>query len=178
MATLIDSYSETNQNDYFHLGYLSRTRVGQCFTSSITTFLSNCSFNLEKTGSATGNITAQLYAMTGVYGTSGKPTGLALATSDTVDVSTISSTNFVLTTFNFTGANQIIITPGYYCIAVDYPGANASNHLKVGEDSSSPTASGNGFLYTGTYTATPVDDVCFYIYGNNTLTNSNFLAFM
>lgn len=62
-----------------------------------------------------GTVSAALYAATGTHGTNAKPTGAALATSDSV--STVSSA-IAYRDFTFSGVNQVVLTAGTTYIAV------------------------------------------------------------
>jgi hypothetical protein len=170
MATLLDSYSETNQSDLFQLctgiGY---QHVGQSFTGNAN-YLVQCKFYLAKYGSPTGNITASLYAHTGTYGTSSKPTGGALATSDNIDVSTL-TTSLQLITFTF--STPYLMSATYFCIELEYTGGDVDNQVLLGYDNTSPTHGGNAFHATsGGYSAESGSDCCFYVYINDTATFS------
>jgi len=159
---LIDSYSESNQDASSNI-YSAQPNVGQSFTASLAGKLSSCKAYLRKSGSPTGNIVAKLYAHTGTYGTSSLPTGDPLATSDNVDVSTL-STSFELVTFTFSGAEQYDLVNGtYYCIQLQYSGGDADNCAQWGQDGSSPSHSGNLNNGTNPY---PAYDFCFYVYGD------------
>ena len=164
MAKLVDSYSETNQNAYGNV-WASYPGEGQSFTA-IAGKLGSCKFYCKKNGSPTGNIWAELYAHAGTYGTSSVPTGSALATSNTIDISTL-STSYTLVKFSFTGANLYKLVNGTkYCIAVRYTGGDEYNSLYAGFDNTSPTHSGNAFyLSTVSWNSrgSGVDD-CFYVY--------------
>src|SRR5947207_971022 len=93
--------------------------TGQSFTSN-GGLLSSAQFHLAKNGSPTGTAVAKLYAATGTFGTDAKPTGAALATSGTLDVSTIPTFPQTLMTFTFSGANQYLMVAGtVYCIALE-----------------------------------------------------------
>jgi hypothetical protein len=113
--------------------------------------------------------------MTGTYGSSGKPTGAALATSDDFDVTQI-TTSYVLYTFNFSGANQYVMTADtHYCIEIQAPTSgtiNSTNMVSVGVDSTSPTHNGNATYYWfSAWQAKDNNDTCFYVYGDPTVTN-------
>ena len=88
MAVLLDSYSENNISDYKGMQGGTDEGVGQSFTGD-GGILTTAKFFLSRVGSPTGNMTAKIYAHTGTYGTSSELTGSALATSGTVDVTTI-----------------------------------------------------------------------------------------
>lgn len=137
---LVDSYGESNYNNVYSVN-LDRIEVAQSFTGSAGN-LTSAKFYIRKVGSPTGNAVARLYPQVGVYGKSSRPDNVVLATSDTIDVSTLSE-NLELITFNFTGAEQYTLLEGlHYCIALVYTGG-ISDYLEVAYDDSSPTHDGN-----------------------------------
>ena len=147
----------------------------QSFTGKAGDIVS-CTFSLKiNTGSPTGNITAKLYAHTGTYGVSSSPTGAALATSDVVDIETL-TTSYELITFNFTGAEQYtLVKDTKYCIAVEFTGGDNSNTLGVGADYL--TTSGNdghgGSIASqknadDAWVASSLYDIIFYVYAEGT----------
>lgn len=167
---LADSYSETNQSATFtNMRSDSTTQAGQAFLAGVTGTTSKATFYLKKLGLPTGTMTAKLYAMSGVYGTSGVPTGSALATSTAVNVSSL-TTSFALIDFTF--ANDYQLTSGVnYCIVVDCTSVtgDASNYVIMGIDNTAPTHGGNRFIQTGgTYSANSGQDACFYVYATVT----------
>lgn len=169
MSVLIDSYSESNQDDYTYLDSAEGFGIAQTFNGDGST-LDSAKFRIGKTGSPTGNAVAKIYAITGTYGTNSKPTGAALATSDPIDVTTIASglppANLYL--FTFSGANQIVLTSGTkYAVALEYTGGDVSNKIAGGRDNTSPTHAGDGSSEStgGTWTSRTYDNI-FYIYGN------------
>jgi len=163
--TLIDACTTSNYSLSQWLGSVGTgvSAWGQSFTNPSACTLYSVKFYLTKVGTPTGNAYAQLYAHTGTYGTSSTPTNSALATSDNVDVSTL-STSISLVTFNFTGANRYSLAAStYYCITVWYIGGDGSNLLKFGVSNSSSAHSGNAFFTTGSWSTT-TQDAIFYIY--------------
>ena len=167
----VDSYSESNQNTDMSLDnyILDNTALGQSFTNTNSVTLDSVKFYILKNSLPTGNATVSIYAHTGVYGSASLPTGSALATSDTFDVSTL-TTSHQLKTFTFSGVNRIALTSGtYYVVMLNYGGdGNTSHSVSVGVDSTSPTASGNLIYTTGGITyAWGVRDTIFYVYGDN-----------
>lgn len=168
MAVIIDSYSETNQSSQGGVrnGY---SGDGQSFACGVSGYnLTSVKFYVKKTGSPTGNYYAELYAHTGTYGTSSQPTGSPLATSDTLDVSAL-TTSFQLKELTFSGAQQYALVNGTkYFIAIRYTGGDASNYLLVGGDDTSPTHGGNRDWLTdpSTWNVASGVDVCFYVYGD------------
>ena len=179
-SELIDSYSETNRNSsltvpgsYSFTGH-TLTNIGQIFTAPYSGSLISCKFYLKKTGSPTGTAVAKLYAITGTVGTTAKPTGSALATSGTFDITTL-TTSFVLYPFSFTGSALVAGTS--YAIVIEYLlGTSPTDVIDVGSDSSSPTHSGNAVYYASNaaaWFAIAGLDICFYVYGTqSSITNS------
>ena len=171
---LIDSYSESNQNDtaYLYAGY--RTDYGQSFTSNGSA-LTTAKFYLKKSGSPTGNITFRVYAHSGTYGTSSLPTGPILDITGNLDSSTL-TTSFAL--YELTFANNYQTNSGYYVVTVHYAGGDVDNKVIIGQDSSSPTHGGNvSYLPDGgSWTATNAYDNIFYIYGDTISSPATFIA--
>jgi hypothetical protein len=168
MPTLIDSYPEANYNVSVDIGTgaANRIKVGQSFTA-IAAVLNSAKFYLQKYGSPTGNVVACIYAHSGTYGTSSVPSGAALATSDNVDVSGL-STSLALVEFVFSGANKITLanaTP--YIVSVEYSAGDGSNFLYVGDDTATLAHGGNYCRYTGSWGAFPTNDAIFYVYGDD-----------
>ena len=126
--TTIDSHSTGGTDDF--LRSTTNTKMAQSFTNVEGTLVS-ARFKLKKVGSPTGNATAYLYAHSGTYGTSSVPTGSALATSETFDVSTL-TTSYAEIQFNF--PDRYLMTATYYCISVEYSGGDGSNYVQVDTD--------------------------------------------
>lgn len=165
MPTIIDSYSESNQDNYQFLSAGNYQSYGQAFTGDGQA-LDSANFFLMKIGSPTGNGYVKVYTPTGTFGTNAKPTGAALATSDAFDVSTLTG-SYALATLNFTGANRITLGNGTkYIVGFEYGGGDGANGVRVGYDASSATHGGNACSYFPTtwYTHSAVD-TCFYVYG-------------
>lgn len=158
-----DSYSETLQNDYEHIYGATTNARGQSFTA-IDGDLDSVVFYLAKVGSPTGNMTAQLYAHSGTYGSTGVPTGAVLATSDNVDISAL-TTSFALVTFDFSGAERIALTSGTkYFVVVRYTGGDGSNNLRVGLKTVLNEHPGNATVWDGAWNTITVSDQPFYVY--------------
>ena len=166
----LSSYSESNQDSTQNLGDGTTTGVAQSFTTPAATANTNAigcfalaKFYLKKNGSPTGNITAKLYAHSGTLGTSSVPTGAALATSNTVAASTL-TTSYQLISFPFPESNWFQFTANTnYVIALEYSGGDASNYVQVGYDSSSPSHGGNKSTFaSAVWSAQSGHDCCFY----------------
>jgi hypothetical protein len=171
---VVDSYSESNwsidRNVGISLGggFILITGYGQVFSVSGTYTLDSCKFYLSKVGSPSNNITASIYAVTG--SPKEKPTGSALATSDSIDVSSFGSSD-ALVTFSFSGANRIQLTTGDYAVVVNDTVTSATDYLNVGADDTSPTHAKNETAkINGVWSDSPnvpASDVIFYVYGDN-----------
>lgn len=168
-----DTYDATLNGDQFnYIAATQNTKMAQSFTG-IDGLFSKVSVNLRATGSPTGNITASLFADDGgTFGTTGKPTGTALATSTAIAASTISATE---TQYTFTFASPYTMTAGtVYWIAIEYSSGSSSNKIGVVVDISSPTAPGRLAYYNGTTwafttfdsvgTSGATDDLCYVLY--------------
>lgn len=168
MATIVDSYSESNRNTD-----TAGPNRGQSFTGD-GGVLNSAKFYLYKAGSPTGNSRAKIYAHSGTFGTSSIPTGSALATSDDIDISTF-STSQQLVTFTFSGANKITLDNGtkyIVVIEIDYTPSDP-NYIWIGLDTSSPSHNGNySFFSSGTWTPDSSIDMCFYVYKDDATTTS------
>lgn len=159
MATIIDSYSESN--------FVTDTTitVGQSFTGDGQT-LDSAKFYLKREGSPSGNVVAKIYAHSGTFGTSSLPTGAALATSDNVDVSTIGTGSYALVDFPFSGANRITLANGTKYVVVWETSFTFPNYVHIGYDSTSPTHGGNfSFFSGGVWNVENTRDLLFYVYG-------------
>lgn len=164
---LIDSYSEINQNSLENLLGTWRTSAGQSFMAKATV-LDSVKFVLQRIGNPTGTAVAKLYSQVGVYGTSSLPSTL-LATSDPINVSAI-ATGMSLVPFKFSGLNRVGLQDKPYIAVVEYLGGSGfSNDLRLGEDSTNPTHSGNAVQYmpSSGWSVIQGADVCFYVYGIN-----------
>lgn len=171
--TTIDSYSETNQDSLVSTYTANKEYYGQSFNAGGSNIILNeAQFYLKKVGSPTGNLVAYIYAHTGTFGSTGKPTGSALATSDNFDISTL-TTSLALTTFNFSGANEIQLTAGTNYFVVVRSTGDSSNYLQIGVDASSQTHSGNPAQSNdGSSWTEKSEDTCFYVKGRTTKTTN------
>lgn len=172
-----DSYGEENSDG---VGLLSS--VGEAHSQSFTGdggSVSSCVFYLRKALSSAGLIAAKIYAHTGTYGTSSKGTGTALATSATIDVSTL-STSLTLQTFTFD--SPYTTTNGTkYVLAVEYVEEGAgSTIVYVGRDSSSPTHAGNFCIKSagGSWSSFNTIDLPFYVYSQTQNPNVTALKYI
>lgn len=175
MANLIDSYSESNQNDSHSLcgftGYPRYAFQGFAVPAGDDLVLDSCKFFLARYGAITGTAVALVYAHTGTYGSGGKPTGSVLATSDTVDVSGLGTEpSYALTTFTFSGGARITLTNNTkYCIVIKYTvNGGDSQQLLVGRKSTSGHAGNDGYGDATPAWTAATGDLCFYVYSEVT----------
>jgi hypothetical protein len=171
MAILM-SYSESNKDNYDEVRQSNSN--GQALNNLPPCTITAVTFYLCKKGSPTGNATVSLFACTGSPGSTGKPTGSALAVSQNYDVSTIPG---VYTLITFTFATPYSWAGGNLCIDLEYTGGDTSNDIGIGNDLSSPTDPGNAYYSLDGPFYTPVAgaDYCYYVYGNLAGANLFFL---
>jgi hypothetical protein len=158
---LADSYPESYQGGA-QLDVTPWDPTGQAFMPGVSGTLDSCKFYLQRNGAATGPLYAKLWAHTGVYGSTGLPTGTALAVSEPLDVSTVPA-SFGLVTFQFN--NTVSLTAGTpYFITIEYQGG-ADGALTLGLDW------GAYMLHPGNATYTDASvwrvgtaEVLFYVY--------------
>ena len=161
-ATLVSSYAPSNKDTDYALGDGTTTARGQSFAATAGV-LSRARFYLRKVLAPTGTAVAKLYAHSGTFGTSSVPTGSALATSKTFDVSQLETTNYAMVDFEFDDRFSLVAATNYV-IVIEYSGGDASNYVQVGGDSSAPSHGGNAAVFTGTWAAQSGVDLVFYVY--------------
>lgn len=171
MSHVVDSYSETNADSWFAVSgdVANDGGEGQSFTGDGSALVSAV-FYMAKLGAPTGSCFAKLYAHDGSFGTTSVAVEPPLATSDAFDVSTITTGGFNLYTFIFSGANQFFLTKGlHYVIAFVFQGGSPTDNIRVGEDGTSPTHSGNDVYYNNTtliWKSDNTNGTPFYVYGD------------
>lgn len=134
-------------------GQVAQTFAGDGYTSKkVMAYLS-------KTGSPTGSVYAKIYAHTGSFGTTGTPTGSALATSDAFDISTLSTSAFTQVVFNF--ASPYTLSAGSnWCVVIEYTSGSAGTQLNVGTDAFNSGHAGNfASKMTGSWVADATRDM-------------------
>lgn len=158
-ATSVAAGTDTGTN--YNLGNGTITGQGQSFANGAkAAYLTRAFFKLKKTGSPTGNLVAKLYAHTGTFGTSGTPTGAALATSVNVDVSKL-TTSYQVVEIGFNTQYEMAASTNYF-IAVEYSGGDGSNNIQV-EGAASGTHAGNRADNTGAWAASAGSDLNFQV---------------
>jgi len=164
MSTIIDSYSESNRDDNT---YVSSSIKGQSFTGN-GSILKSAQFLLTLVYPAYGDedYYLEIYEHSGIYGTTGVPTGSPLATSDIVSTEDIDA-SWSFRTFNFSGSNQIVLENGVKYFLVIKTVNTPTSRNSIGLDSSSPTHPGNGAYNSGSsWTPASTWDFPFYVYGD------------
>ncbi len=175
MPSIIDTYNESNQSAGTEIYGANIQASGNSFTNTNATVLDSARFYLKKLGTPSGDMVARVYAHTGTFGTNSEPTGAILATSDAINASTL-TTSYVLTTFTFTGVNNISLTAATkYCVLFGFSDGDISNHPITAGDDSSPTHPGNNFYTLDSssswITAAGWDDI-FYVFAADATTTS------
>lgn len=161
MSVVIDSYTPKWEGSGFPLHNGGYTKVAQSFVAVTNILLSDVRFAVSLVGSPTGNAVAKIYAHSGTLGVNSVPTGDALATSDSVDI-----TEIINNTAIFTFSNHVTIGDGYYCVSVEYSGGDGDNFLNVYIDDESPEHVGNASTYSGGWSADNLSDILFVVYGD------------
>lgn len=166
----IDSYSHYTEG--FDLDSAGQPYFGQTFANTNLVSLDSVKFYLFRTSVTTGNLVAYVYNVTGTYGTTAKPTGSPIATSDNVTISSL-TTSYSLIPFTFSGANRITLSANTkYAIVVR--NLNPATTVGIGTDTSYPvlpTHAGNNVDSpdgTTWYTDGNNIDTVFYVYGVTT----------
>lgn len=166
VQTLETIVSNTGGTSTFTLGYGQYNAASQSFYSTRDVTLDSCVFELQKVLAPEGNAVAKIYAHTGVFGTSSKPTGTALATSGTLDVTTF-TTSMANYTFVFYDENRITLTKDtYYVVTFEYTNSTADNYVRIRLKTSGSTGIGNEATRNGVNWITNATyDLNYYIYG-------------
>lgn len=167
---LVDSYTTGTAGNQVLLNNSSfQIAIAQSFTGAAV-WLGEATFDVQKSGSPSGNLVAKLYAHSGTFGTSSVPTGSPLATSDNIAASSI-TTSYQTITFPFSGANRIQLTAGTkYVIVIDSAGTTSdiSNFFTVRAVSSGASHAGNYAGFSTSWAASSTIDTRFRVYGYNT----------
>ena len=166
-STTEDSCADTGTNYALNN---TNTRVGQSFSVGANgKFLSRVHVRLKKVGSATGNLVAKLYAHTGSFGSTGTPSGAALATSVNIDVSKL-TTSYAETEIGFETQYYMTASTNYF-LSIEYTGT-ATDYVHV-EGDSTGTHAGNLATYNGSWSAQAAEDLNFKAFTNARLYGLN-----
>ena len=180
MSILLDSYSETNKDSFGNTYAGGSIARGETFIVGRKTKLCSCKFYLSKVNPGTalsGNITAKLWNITGTMGTNAMPTGLALAASNPINVTTIKANpTFDLVEFIFPAGQQPLINVGNYCITLVYNGGDVNNYLAVGRRNWNNAYPGRNRVWStdeSTWLASSENVTIFYVYGTTVRGNQS-----
>jgi len=167
---IVASNSQTVDKTYdYYTG--SNNFAGQAFEATDSGDLTSVKFMLHKVGAPPGNITVQLWSLTGTYGTNARPnvtdpTGTPLATADTIAASTL-GTSAALVEFTFTGAQQYALVEGSrYGISFKYSSGDASNKVVASQYEGASSYAGNTFSYIASTWYTGLYDKNFEVYAD------------
>lgn len=123
-------------------------------------------FQLKKVGAPTGLARVYLYAHSGTFGSSSIATGAALATSEEIDVSKLTTAYQEIEIRFLDGAQYEMTASTNYVIAIEYTGGDGSNYVDVRGLASTGTAAGNRASFAGSWTAAALDDLWFEVYAS------------
>ena len=144
---------------------------GQSFNVATNSYtLDSIAFRLLRVGNPTGTCHAEVYAHAGTYGTSSVGTGSPLAASDTIALSSI-STSLTTYTFTFTGTNKIALAAGTnYVFVVAGTANNASNYIRTRIDTATLDHSGNyTFKYSSTWGYQSTSEISYFVVNGTVL---------
>ena len=165
--TLVASYPILYHTAFSALSSTGNLAFSESFKPDQTVSLSSISFYLRRQYNPSGNIYAKLYSHTGVYGTSSKP-GALLATSNPIDIMTISSTTAQVMNFTFpAGQNYLMQEDSPYTAVIEFTGGNSTNYLFRSYSSIYQIHLGNQAYYVSSWTAQATSDTIFYVYGKD-----------
>lgn len=165
MSTIIDSYYESPSDTHYTIVASGGSHAaGQIFTGN-GYIAKQAEFVMLKIGVASGPMVAEIYATTGTP-PSAIPTGSPLSTSDSIDASTL-GTSDSLVTFNFS-TPMTTTNGGQYAVVVDVSGITGA--VRIGQNTSAPTDDGNRVDYNdlfGTgWESLSGADAYFYVLGD------------
>lgn len=152
---IVDEYTAAAGSHISSVSNFHSSLTGQSFTGTAKT-ITQARFYLGNVGGATGSAYARLYAHSGNFGLQQSlPTGSPLATSDALDVSTITADpSNGETIFTFT-TGYLMAAGTKYVIALTFPGGaggGSPKYLRVMGDGSGVApgnASSDGTYFTG-----------------------------
>jgi hypothetical protein len=163
-ATIVDSYSETNQDSGLDLFSGSIVRCGQSFTPSFSGTIDSTKFYLKKTGNPSGDVVSRLYVMSSALGGNDDIPSYTtpVVSSAKINANTL-TTSYQLISFPYINGEIPLVKGFNYVVSVEFGNGDASNLVTVGYDASSPSHAGNQVRYTASWSAN-AGDTCFYVY--------------
>jgi len=144
LASVTPASTDTTAAVGSRTGATTNIKLAAKFTLASAASISQIYLPLKKTGAPTGTLTAAIYA-----DTAGDPSGTALATFSTLDVSTL-TTSFAETLFSLTSV--VDLAAGDYHIVVTSD-VSASASVYVSWNSITVTSGGNGNIYNEAWAA-------------------------
>lgn len=129
--------------------------------------ITKCSFRLVRSASPAGNVTAQIWSHTGMFGAGGVGSAL-LAESAAVAASSLTASPLFYE-FTFTGVNRITLaTSTNYVIGISYSSATGVEGVNVYGATGAPTHAGNASFKSsvGEWTTHATFDVTFSLTGS------------
>jgi hypothetical protein len=161
MSVLIDSATVASPGD---TNCDSSQLMGQSFEVQNDCNLDHLIIDMKTNASPSGSFQFEIYAHSGTYGTSSVPTGAVLATSDTVNVSSLTASYATYTTY-FTGANAIAMTAGQrYVLVCNYNATSFPNSIYF-KNKTPSFHGGNQSYKAGSWNALAGYDIIFDLQG-------------
>lgn len=161
MSVLIDSATVASPAD---TNCDSSQLMGQSFEVQNDCDLDELIIDMKTNGSPSGSFQFQIYAHSGTYGSTSVPTGSVLATSDTVNVSSLTSSYATYSVY-FTGGNKIAVTTGQrYVLVCNYATTSYPNSIFF-KNKTPSFHGGNQSYKAGSWTALGSYDIIFELRG-------------
>ena len=170
VESLVDSYDLSNyfntNTDTTMAGTTTNSRgKGQSFTAIAGQLKRVDFYQRNEDGTATGTLVAKLYAHTGTFGTLSLPTGSALATSNSVDVASIPSSQSIV---SYTFSTPYTLVAGVNYVIVFQIQSTGEGRVLSAIDFTSSTHAGNRvFESTPNSWGVSSADLIFYVYAEN-----------
>jgi hypothetical protein len=154
----LDESFLTNTGSLTLRGGTSGTKRGQSFDTDVTGLVEFADVYISREASPTGSMWAELYATSG-----GLPTGSVLATSDSHDVSVLSTT---LAWIRFPFRTPVSLTAGtmYALVLAGDFAISATNFARWGRDSAAGYGAGTRLNFDGSTWTSEAQDLNFKIY--------------
>lgn len=168
MPILIDSATVASPSD---TNCDSSQLMGQSFQVQNSCNLDNLIIDVKKVGTISGSFQFEIYAMTGTYGSTSKPTGSPIATSDSISTAGI-TTSYATITAYFTGANAIAMTTGQqYVLVCNYAATAYPNALLFKNKTPSFHGGNQSYKTGGAWTELGSYDIIFDLEGVSSSVN-------
>lgn len=154
-STIEDSCAETG--DPFQLANATIIGQAQSFSNGVVPqYLTRVKVKLRKVGAPTGNLVAKLYDHSGSFGSSSIPTGAALATSNNLDIATL-TTSYLEYELAFP-TPYLMLASTNYCIAFERAIIDGSNYIELDGDSTGTHAGNRSQNVASSWSVPSADD--------------------